>query len=137
MNYSLFIMLNEGDDDDGGEGATGSDSGIVSPPILVACRSVLSILYSLFFVATSQNSQGAIYIYKSVLGQDASVEAKKVGKGPTWWKLGPTKRPGSGTMQWVLFPPSWCSSLLLLKIFVSLKKLCDNKIRSILRPDGL
>jgi hypothetical protein len=43
MKYSLFIMEIK-DDVDGGEGATGSGSGNISPFIIAVYRSVLRIL---------------------------------------------------------------------------------------------
>jgi hypothetical protein len=64
-----------------------------------------SIIFFIINLLAVQRHGLMTSIYKLVLGQDDSVEAKKAGKGPIGWNLGPTKQPGSGTMQRVLFPP--------------------------------
>jgi hypothetical protein len=48
----------EGDGVDEGEGATGSGSDSVSPPILAVCKSILCISY--FFAAPSQDHTGSL-----------------------------------------------------------------------------
>jgi hypothetical protein len=94
-----------GDGVDGVEGATGSGSSSVSPPILIVQGFVLCICVSL--PPHYEITRGGVYIVD--LGPDELVEPKFAAVGPTRCHIGPTMRPGSWPTWWELFWPSWCS----------------------------